>query len=80
MHGRIVMEITEENRAVVFVRNMEPYDSIRVLIATALSMLEGRAEVQFNEGPPLTKDEEEEIIESLVKGTPPQTGGGQRGN
>lgn len=80
MNGRIVMEVMEDNRAVVFVRNMEPYDSIRVLIATALSLIEGRAEVTFNEGPPLTEEEEQEIIQSLIEGSPPQTGGGQRGN
>lgn len=79
MTGRIVVEVFEENRAAVFVRNMEPYDSIRVLIATALSMLEGKAEVTINDGPPLTEEEEREIIESLVAGGPAQAGG-QRDN
>lgn len=80
MGGRIVVEIVEDNRAVVFVKDMEPYDSIRVLIATALSLLEGRADVAFNEGPPLTEDEEREIIESLSQGGPSNSGGSQRDN
>jgi hypothetical protein len=80
MNGRIVMEVVEDNRVVVFVRNMEPYDSIRVLVATALSLLEGRADVTFNDGSPLTEEEEQEIIDSLVGGSIPSTGGGQRDN
>jgi hypothetical protein len=80
MNGRIVMEVVEDNRVVVFVKNIEPYDSIRVLVATALSLLEGRADVTFNEGSPLTEDEEREIIESLVGGGTPNAGGGQRDN
>jgi hypothetical protein len=78
MNGRIVLEVVEDNRVVVFVKNMEPYDSIRVLVTTALSLLEGRAEVTFNDGLPLTEEEEQEIIESLVGGGSPNTGGGQR--
>lgn len=80
MIGRIVVEVHEDNKAAVFVRNMEPYDSIRVLISTALALLEGRAEVTFNEGSPLTEDEEEEILSSLAEGMAIKTGGGQRDN
>lgn len=79
MTGRIVIEVFEENRVAVFVKNMEPMDSIRVLIATSLSLLEGSAEVTFNDGPPLTEEEEREIIDSLVAGGPIQAGG-QRDN
>lgn len=78
MIGRIVVEVHEDNRAAVFVRNMEPYDSIRVLISTALALLEGRAEVTFNEGPSLTEEQEEEILSTL--GVPLRPGGGQRDN
>lgn len=76
--GRIVLETIEEDRIVVFVRNLEPYESVRILISTALSLLEGRADVTFNEGSPLTDEEEREIMNSLVEGSP-QTGG-QRDN
>lgn len=79
MNGRIVVEVRDDNRAGVFVRDLEPYDAIRVLISTSLALLEGRAEVTFNDGDPLTEDEEREIIESLVDGVPINTGG-QRDN
>ncbi len=77
MIGRIVVEVREDNRAAVFVRGIEPYDSIRVLISTALTLLEGRAEVTFNEGSPLTDEEEREIIDSMIEEAPL---GGNRSN
>lgn len=79
MAGHIVVEVLEDSRIVVFVKNIEPYDSIRALIATALSLLDGSAEVTFNTGPPLTEDEEREIISSLAQGGSTQAGG-QRDN
>jgi hypothetical protein len=79
MNGRITVEVREDNHAGVFVRNMEPYDAVRVLISTALALLEGRADVTFNEGSPLTDEEEQEIIKSMVEGAP-LTGGDERGN
>ncbi len=79
MIGRVELEIMEDNKVVVFVKNIDPYDSIRVLISTALALLEGTAEVTVNGGHPLTEDEEREIMESLVEGVP-SVGGGQRDN
>lgn len=78
MNGRVVVEV-RDSKAAVFVRNMEPYDVIRVLISTVLALLEGTAEVTFNEGP-LTEQEEQEIINSLEGGIPIKTNGGQRDN
>ena len=80
MHGRVVVEVQDDNKAGVFVRGLEPYDAIRVLISTALALLEGRAEVTFNEGSPLTDEEEEEILASLAEGSVLKPGGGQRDN
>lgn len=72
---RIVIEVGKDNNAVVYVRQIEPYEAIRLLVATALALIEGKAEFTFTDGEPLTNEEEEEIISSLVEGTPHQTGG-----
>lgn len=73
---RVVIEVDESDRAVIYIRNLEPYESVRLLITMALALFEGRAQVTFNEGPPLTEEEEQEIIDSLMEGAP----GGQRDN
>lgn len=66
---RITVDVGEENQTIgVFIRNIEPYDSIVALIYTALALLEGRAQVTFNEGPPLTEEEEQDIMSSIKEG------------
>lgn len=72
---RITVDVGEENNAIaVYVKNMEPYDSIVALIYTALALLEGRAQVAFSENP-LTAEEEQEIMSSPTEGCPVSTGG-----
>ena len=75
-NSKVVIEVGENDKAVIFIRNLEPYDSVRLLMTMALALFEGRAEVTFNDGPPLTEEEEREIIDSLIEGT----SGGQRDN
>ena len=78
---RVTVEVGEENNIIgVFVRDMEPYDSIVVLIYTALALLEGRAQVTFNDGPPLTDEEEQQIIASMGEGPHVVTGGHRSDN
>lgn len=79
MNGRIAVEVGEDNKVEIYVKNIEPYDSIRLLIATALALLEGKADVRFNDGSPLTEEEEQEILSSLTESESYQNEG-QRDN
>jgi hypothetical protein len=77
---RITVEVGQENEAIgVYVQNMEPYDSIVALLYTALALLEGRAQVSFGDGSPLTDGEEQDNMSSSTVGS--YVGpGGQRDN
>lgn len=71
--SRVTVEVVEGHIG-VFVRNLDPYDAIRLLMTTALSLMDGSASVNFNDGTPLTEDEEEEILASLIT----ESDGGKR--
>lgn len=73
MSGRIILEVKEDTSAVVYIRSIEPYEAVKVLIMTALALLDGTAHVEFNDGPFLT---EEEVEDKLTSGNT----GGQRDN